>query len=157
MFSNAVPSSLSHSVRLIFEYEGDRVHLVSQQLVDIAVNSPDSTEINQQFQPGYYVDTRDATNQTLARIAVHNAFETSVEVFPERHDEPITRIETTLPKGAFTVVVPATDTANHVTLTRVNRGQPNLLPNRSSFRSDESVASEVDDLASFPLESFVGN
>jgi hypothetical protein len=113
--------------------------------------------MNRQFQPGYYVDTRDSTNQTLARSPVHSAFETSIEVFPERHDEPITRIETTLPKGAFTVVVPATDTANHVTLTRVNRGQPNLLPNRSSFRSDESVASEVDDLASFPLESFVGN
>jgi hypothetical protein len=148
MFTNTMQSDSIQAVRLIFEYEGDQVRLVSQQQVDIAVTGIDMT---QESQPGYYVDTRSAANQTLARVSVHNAFNTSMEVFPERHDEPITRVDMAVPQGAFTVVVPATDRASHVTLTRITLSEhaapgvltPNLIP----------AAPEVNDLASFPLVS----
>src|SRR4029077_16389075 len=69
----------TNAVRLIFEYEGDQVRLVSQHPVNIAISGFD---IAQEEQPGYFVDTRDAAGQTLARVRIREAFATSVEVFP---------------------------------------------------------------------------
>src|SRR5215471_18695567 len=66
------------ALRLIFEYEGDRVRLVSQQDVDVAVTGFDLPDVHP---PGYYVDSRDAGNQTLARVAARDAFGSSTEVF----------------------------------------------------------------------------
>src|SRR5690348_16724877 len=42
------------AVRLIFEYEGDQVRLISQQPVDVAVTGAD---IVQTDHPGFYVDS----------------------------------------------------------------------------------------------------
>jgi hypothetical protein len=150
MFANTKPPIPTHAMRLIFEYEGDQASLVSQHPVEMVITDLIST---QNLQPGYYVDTRDATNQTLARIPAPNAFETTLEVFPEQHNEPITRMEMATPRGAFTVVVPVPDTSNHVTLTRVTLGRPDVsLP--GGFATSLAPASpEISDLASFPLDS----
>ena len=59
------------AVRLIFEYDGDTVRLVSQQNVEMAVTGFDMSGVDH---PGYYVDTRDAAGATLARVAAHGAF-----------------------------------------------------------------------------------
>lgn len=149
MFTNTAQPSPTHAVRLIFEYEGDQARLVSQQPVDMVITGID---VIQELQPGYYVETRDATNQTLARVSARNAFETSVEVFPEQHDEPIIRMDMAKPRGAFTVVVPVPDRANHVTLMQITLGRPEVsLP--GGFATSLAPASpEVKDLASFPLE-----
>jgi len=97
------------AVRLIFEYEGDTVRLISQQPVQMAVTTPDTTGIDH---PGYYVDVRNSAGRALARVPAHAAFAASAEVFPERPGEPITRVDVPNPKGAFTVVVPVTDEAS---------------------------------------------
>ena len=107
------------AVRLIFEYDGDTVRLVSQQNVDMAVTGFDMSGVDH---PGYYVDTRDASGTTLARVAARGAFVGSAEVFPEKPGDPITRVEVAAPKGAFTVVVPVTDAVSHVAVTRVAPG-----------------------------------
>lgn len=131
------------SVRLIFEYEGDRVRLVSQQPVDVAVTGFDLPKVDR---PGYYVESRDKDGRSLARVPARNAFLGSMEVFPERHDQPITRVDVPQPKGAFTVVVPAPDATDHVTVTRIAPGKavegvaPGVAP-----------VPEVTDLVSFPL------
>lgn len=150
MFVNTTQPSPTHAVRLIFEYEGDQAHLVSQQPVEMVLTDIDSI---QGLQSGYFVDTRDAANQTLARVPARNAFETSVEVFPEQHDEPITRMEMATPRGAFTVVVPVPDRANHVTLTRITFGRPDVSLPGGFAASLAPAVPEVNDLASFPLES----
>ena len=92
------------AMRLIFEYEGDEVRLVSQMPVDLLITGFD---ISRTQRAGYYVDTRDASGQTLARVPARNVFSTSAEVFPEQPGESITRVEVPTPRGAFTVVVPA--------------------------------------------------
>jgi hypothetical protein len=150
MFTNTTQPSSTQAVRLIFEYEGDQAHLVSQQPVEMLLTDIDSTR---ELQAGYFVDTRDANNQTLARIPAHNAFETSVEVFPEQHDQPITRMEMAAPRGAFTVIVPVPDRANHVTLTRITLGRPDISLPGGFATSLAPAIPEVNDLASFPLES----
>jgi hypothetical protein len=134
------------SIRLIFEYEGDRVRLISQQPVDMVVTGFDLPPTNQAH-AAYHVEARDENEKTLARVPARGAMESSAEVFPEHPGEPIIRHDVKVPKGAFTVVIPAPAAAHHVTLVQVKPG-----------KSAEGVAPgaaapqpEVIDLVSFPL------
>jgi hypothetical protein len=104
------------AVRLIFEYEGDDVRLVSQQPVDVAVTGFDLTR---ERRPGHYVEVRGARDETLSRVRVPTDLAASAEVFPEQPGEPITRVDLPVARGAFTVVVPASEAADHVSLVRV--------------------------------------
>jgi hypothetical protein len=118
--SNTAPHGRPvRSLRLIFEYEGDRVRLISQQPVEVAVTGFD---LHQLDHPGYYVESRDKGGQALARTPARDAFLGSMEVFPEQHDQPITRVDVPKAKGAFTVVIPAPDTTDHVTVIRATPG-----------------------------------
>jgi len=146
--NNAPQGQPVRSVRLIFEYEGDRVRLAAQQPVEMVVTGFDLPQVEH---PGYYVESRDKNNSTLARVPARNAFLGSMEVFPEKHDEPITRVDVPQPKGAFTVVVPVPDAADHVTVTKLVAGKP-----PEGLPKDHPLASvpprhEVVDLVSFPL------
>lgn len=136
------------SVRLIFEYDGDKVRLVSQQPVDMVVTGFD---LPQTEALAYHVEARDANDKTLARVPARNAFERSAEVFPERPGEPIVRHDVPVPKGAFTVVVPAPAAANHVTLVQVVPGKP--APAAAEGAVAAPPKPEVIDLASFPLHA----
>lgn len=136
------------SVRLIFEYEGDKVRLVSQQPVDMVVTGFDLPLTDQL---AYHVEARDVNDKTLARVPARNALERSTEVFPEHPGEPITRHDVPVPKGAFTVVVPAPAAAHHVTLVQIVPGKP------TEGLAEGVVAAppkpEVIDLVSFPLHA----
>src|SRR4051812_48885403 len=48
------------AVRLIFEYEGDTVRLISQQPVQMAITAPDTAGVDH---PGYYVDVRNSAGR----------------------------------------------------------------------------------------------
>lgn len=103
------------AVRLVFEYDGDDVRLVFQQRVDVAVTGFD---IALTSSPGHYVEVRTSEGQSLTRVPVQGAFSPSAEVFSEP-GTPITRVELERFASAFTVVVPASDVATHVSLLRV--------------------------------------
>lgn len=134
-----------HATRLIFEYDGDRVRLLEQMPVEVAgANLPMASE----GELGTFVDVRDATNRTLARVPAGNALSTSLEVFPERHGQPITRTEVPRSKGAFTVVVPTPKETTHATL--VNVAASNAL---AGVAGAPAAAPEVVDLVSFPLRA----
>ena len=130
------------AVRLIFEYEGDAVRLVSQQPVDVVISGFDAGDT---ANVGHFVETRRDDGTRLARVAVRGAFASSVEVFPEDHAEPIVRVEAPV-RGAFTVVVPAAAEAAAVAVVRAAEGgaqapgAPGLAP----------AAGDVD-LGVFPL------
>jgi hypothetical protein len=51
----------TRAMRLIFEYEGNQVRLVSQQPVEMAITGSDLARVEH---PGYYVDTRDGGGRT---------------------------------------------------------------------------------------------
>jgi len=137
------------AVRLIFEYEGDEVRLVSQQPVDVAVPGFD---LAQPPHPGYYVEARSADDQPLSRVSVREAFSTSMEVFPEQPGEAITRTDVDQVRGAFTVIVPAGAEATHVALLEV-RPPTDLEAPRPTARATTPTPSEpeVVEMASFPL------
>jgi hypothetical protein len=131
------------AIRFIFEYEGERLRLVTQQTVDMVVPlaAPAGADA-----PGYYLDARDSQERTLARVAAHGAFTRSAEVFPERHDDPITRIDVERQRGAFTVTLPEVEQADHVTVVRVVAG-------RTPGAGVERVQPQAVDVASFPLSA----
>ena len=136
------------TMRLIFEYEGDQVKLVSQQPVDLAITGFDIARV---AHPGYYVETRNAAGQSLARVSARGAFSGSAEVFPEQHGEPITRVDVARPRGAFTVIVPVPDGADHVTVVHVAPAHRDAAMPASRATSAVPGAAEVTDLAHFPL------
>jgi hypothetical protein len=137
------------AVRLIFEYDGDDVRLVSQQAVDVAVPGVDLAEVTH---PGHYVETRNEENDPLSRVPVREAFSTSAEVFPQQPGEPITRVDVAKPRGAFTVVVPAGAEATRVALLHV-RPPADTEAARPAARATTPTPGErqVVELATFPL------
>ncbi len=137
------------AMRLIFEYEGDHVRLISQQPVDVMITGFD---ISRAAKPGYYVDTRDAGGRTLARVPARDAFSHSTEVFPEEPGEPITRVEVERPRGAFTVVVPVPAGSDRVVVVRVTPAKPDAAVPGTRGTSPVAGSAEVQELADFPLQ-----
>jgi len=129
------------AIRLIFEYEGDTLRLVKEQPVEMIVAETDPAGART---PGYYLDARDAAERTLARVPARSAFGASAEVFPERHEDPIQRIDVEQPRGAFTVTLPAIDAADHVTMVRIVDAADRII-------GTERVQPRVLDVASFKL------
>lgn len=139
----------NRAVRLIFEYEGDDIRLVLQQRVDVAVTGFD---IARTARAGHVVEVRDADGAGLARVAVHDAMTGSAEVFPEHAGEPITRVDVPV-RGAFTVVVPASEAARRIAVVRNE-----VVPGAPAVRSATSDAAPLPavrsvDLADFALEA----
>ncbi|MER7949149.1 hypothetical protein ABTY59_17350 [Streptomyces sp. NPDC096079] len=129
---NSPQASRPPATRLIFEYEGEAVRLVSQQPVDTVIRDFDAPG------PGdFVVETRDGSGQPLGRVPARGAFLKSAEVFPEDHTEPIIRVDVE-PRGAFTVIVPAPPEAAQVAVVRL-------------AASGREGLQDVD-LATFPLE-----
>ena len=104
------------AIRLIFEYDADRVRVVQQTPVDIV---PSTLPVATDAGVGVFVEVRDVANRTLARVPAPQALSSSLETFPERHDQPITRTDAPRATRAFTVVVPTTAAADHVTIVRI--------------------------------------
>lgn len=129
------------AVRFIFEYEGEQLRLVTQQTVEMVVAETSPTAADA---PGYYLDARDSGERTLARVAAHGAFVRSTEVFPERHEQPIARIDVPRQRGAFTVTLPAVEHADHVTVVQIVEGA-------ARGAGVEGAQPRAVDLASFPL------
>lgn len=148
---NAQEQPPATAIRLIFEYEGDEVRLVSQQPVDIAVTGFDLTQVPH---PGHYVESRDAGGEPLNRVPAREAFAASAEVFPEIPGEPITRVDVAEPRGAFTVVIPAAADAARVVLLQVlPDADPKAARPSGPATSPTEGEPQVVELAEFPLET----
>lgn len=136
------------AMRLVFEYDGDQVRLVHQSAVTMVVPEADP----EQNAPGVYVDSRTAENVSLARVPAPEALSQSVEVFPSQPGESIQRIDQPR-RGAFTVVVPAPQEADHVTLVQVAHGTEPPTPGLESvaIAAHDGGPATATDLAHFPL------
>src|SRR4051794_41827897 len=85
------------AVRLIFEYEGDEVRLVSQQPVDMAVPGFDLAQVPR---AGHYVEMRTADDEPPSRVPAREAFSTSAEGFPQEPRGAGTRVHGPGAEGA---------------------------------------------------------
>ncbi len=147
--NDATDGAPTLAMRLIFEYDGEEVRLVSQQPVDVAVTGFD---ISRTQRAGYYVETRNATGQALARVPAREAFSGSAEVFPEQPGEPISRVDVQKPHGAFSIVVPVPEGADHVSVVRVAPVSHDAAQPSSRSTSAVEGASTVTEIGKFTLQ-----
>jgi hypothetical protein len=147
--SDPTQPQTQRAIRLIFEYEGDQVRLVSQQPVEAAVTGFDLAAAPP---PGYYVETRDTEGQALARVPARQAFSASAEVFPEQPGEPITRVDVPQPRGAFTVIAPVPEAARQVAVVRLMPPDPTSPTVTAGVTSAERGLPQTVEIASFELE-----
>ena len=107
----------TESVRLIFEFEGSEIRLVSRQPVDVVppVGEPVA---GFEAEMGFWAELRDAEEGVLFRGLVPDPMAQFPEVFSEEPDQTISRAATPLEKGAFTVVVPSVPEADHLSFVR---------------------------------------
>lgn len=101
------------SLRLIFEYNGDRVDLVSRQPVDMV--APSSEPLGDfADRLGSWIELRDPEGVALHRQVLHDPLGVSTEVFSSDPEQSLRRVAGTRQKGAFTVVVPDLPSADQV-------------------------------------------
>lgn len=138
------------AIRLIFEYEGDQIRLISQQRVDVAIPGH---KLPQEAQEGKFVEVRNAARDPISRVRIADSLGASAEVFPEQPGEPITRVDVERPKGAFTVVVPAPEEAREVAVVQLTPPPPGVLRVSAGTTSPHAGEPESRELAAFPLEA----
>ena len=105
------------AVRLTFSYRGDQVKLLSQQPVAMTVPPSDAVK-NYEQQKGFWAEVKSEQDKTLFRRVLHNPTRNDAEVFSDDPEQSISREPAPKRKGVFVVVVPATDKAHEVTLSR---------------------------------------
>jgi hypothetical protein len=103
------------AIRLIFEYEGDEVRLVSRQRVEMYV--PPSDDVKGYEERGLWGEVRRADGAALYRRALSDPMPRTVEVFSNDPEQTIVRVPIERPSGTFVVVVPDLDEADHLALT----------------------------------------
>jgi hypothetical protein len=110
------------AIRLVFEYEGDDVRLVSQSRIQKVLPRADQSADALAFR-GTWSEIRDAAGATLDRRVLVDPMPRDAEVFPERLGEEISRQPIERPSGVFTVLVPDVEGADHVAVLSNSPGQ----------------------------------
>lgn len=103
------------AVRLIFEYEGTDIRLVSRQRVEM-IPPPSDPLREEQDLHGFWVEVRDAELRPLYRRVMHPPVRHDAEVFSDDPGRSLARVPVDEPKGAFAVLVPDIAEADHIAL-----------------------------------------
>ncbi|EME97960.1 hypothetical protein J7W19_28285 [Streptomyces mobaraensis NBRC 13819 = DSM 40847] len=112
------------AVRLIFEYEGPDIRLVSRQRVDAAPPPtddltgphPTAATAGESEVKGFWVEVRDGRQRPLYRRVMHPPVRHDAEVFSDDAERSLARVPVDEPKGTFAVLVPEIEGADHVAL-----------------------------------------
>jgi hypothetical protein len=115
--------------RLTFDYEGDRISLVSDQLVNM-ISPPSDTLDEGEVRAGFTVIVRDAEQRAVYRRTGVNPMGHDTEVFSDDPTGSLQRIPVAKPTGTFVVLVPHVEGAVAVELLghpRI-RGRPSSTP-----------------------------
>ena len=119
---------MSSVIRMTFEHGADGVTLVSRQRVEMTLPAhywaKDQAAAGmalaggaQAAAPAFVAEVRNAEGEALHRTAIPNPLEQHREVFSEEPGRSISRVPVAQPEGAFTVLVPDTPGADHLSLT----------------------------------------
>lgn len=110
------------AIRLVFEYEGEDVRLVSQARIEKVLPQTDQSADALVFR-GTWSEIRDADGATLDRRVLVDPMPRDAEVFPEQLGEEISREPLERPSGVFTLLVPDLEGADHVAVLSNSPGQ----------------------------------
>jgi hypothetical protein len=119
--------------RLTFDYEGDRISLVSDQVVKM-IGPPGQPLDEAETSAGFSVIVRDAADRALYRRTGSSPIRSDAEVFSDDPSTPLHRVPVQEPRGTFVMLVPHVEGAVSVELV----GQPSGRPER--FRESRRLA-----------------
>ncbi len=102
-------------LRLTFQYEGDRISLVSRQRVDMTL--PPSHPLQEpEGQSGFWFTVRDRDERPLYRRVMESPIRVDAEVFSPDPSDNIQRVAVARPRGTFVLLVPEVEAAWTLTL-----------------------------------------
>ncbi len=105
----------NRSVRLVFEYEGTEIKLISHQRVAMVPNPPHAL-VPRHDERGFWLVLADADEHPLYRRVIDNPIRHDIEVVADDPHYPLTRVKVEKPHGRFFVVVPDIPAARSVAL-----------------------------------------
>jgi hypothetical protein len=102
-------------VRMIFSFDGEHLHLVSQQSVEMILPPSDPVQ-GFEGRKGFWYELRDAQDRPLYRRVMHNPMREDVEVFSDDPKQSVARQIVPNRKGVLVVDVPDTEEGHTVIL-----------------------------------------
>jgi len=103
------------TVRLIFEYEGRQVRLLSRQHLDMQPPPTDPVE-RYEGQQGFWIEVRDKGGHVLHRQIMQDPMREDAEVFSDEPGASVMRVPRSEVRGTFAVLVPDVEAADHLAL-----------------------------------------
>jgi hypothetical protein len=107
-----------HAFRLTFSYEDEKVKLVDRQSIEKRVRASDPIlkhgEAGQYS--GFWIELRDAKDQTIYRRVLNNPLQSSVEVPSDNPNQSFERHTIENPRGTFFVIIPDLDQADSIVI-----------------------------------------
>jgi hypothetical protein len=103
------------AIRMIFAFDGEHVHLVSQQAVEMVLPPSDALH-GAEGHKGFWYELRDVHDRPLYRRVMHDPMREDVEVFSDDPKHTVGRQTVPNRKGTFVVVVPDTEAGHAVTV-----------------------------------------
>jgi hypothetical protein len=114
--SNMSPSKPpNRSLRLLFQFEGDSVKLVSAQRVEMKAPPPQAPPPDTPFN-GAWFELRDAQGNSMYRRAIHDAMSGDLEVLSDNPDRPLAHVKSAVKQGVFYLIAPDIPQARTVML-----------------------------------------
>lgn len=105
----------AQSVRLMFEYKGAEIKLISQDRVSM-VPPPPHPLMPRQGERGFWLEVSDGEGRPLYRRVIDNPLRQDLEVITDDPDQPLARIKVPTRSGRFFVVVPYIQAARNIAL-----------------------------------------
>jgi len=103
------------ALRMILAFDGEHVHVVSQQSVEMVLPPSDPVQ-GVEGHRGFWYELRDGQDRALYRRVMHNPMQEDVEVFSDDPKQSIARQTAPHRKGVFVVVGPDVEEGHSVTL-----------------------------------------
>lgn len=106
------------ALRLTFTYEGEGIKLVERQPIEKRARATDRIlkqgEASQYS--GFWIELRDAENQTIYRRVLHNPIQSTVEVPTDKRNQTFERLTVKNPRGTFFVIIPDLEQADSIVI-----------------------------------------
>lgn len=108
----------NRALRLLFEYEGDNVKLVSVQRLNMKAPPPQAPPPDT---PGHgaWFELRDAQGKSMYRRGIHDLLSGDLEVLSDHAERPLARVRPAQKRGVFYLVVPDIPEARSVALNSI--------------------------------------
>ena len=132
----AQPAAYSHTLRVTFAYDGDKLTVASVKRVAMRAPAP-ATPPPHEGQTGYWLEVCDAQGMLLYHRPLHDPIRQDIEAFGDKPGDPIHRVPVQHPKGEFEVLIPDLPRASDFVLHGPPTGKPEA---RSTVLSRHALA-----------------